>query len=462
MVRYIIIIISSLCIQSYFTEAQDFSINLSSKHHNKLNSIKDGHTRLVKYYKYYKKDSAQFMRKQEKHYKKAFDSTYHANRKQDRIRKQLVKKGIALPNDQLSKADTLAKQLNHWYSIMNDPTSSDSIKQVAKKKVKDLAIEKAKQHPGFQHLMDKYQLTGDTLDWKTVAQQVPGMDTLSGVFNSSPKELFSVAEEQSTKQVQQYAGKLLGKEFSEADKLKGLQEQYKKEYEQYMDRDKLKSEGKEKAIEEATDHFAEHSDKLTGAQAKMIKLMSKYRSFSNSNDLSDAVKHTSMEGKTFWEHLLIGGNFNVVSTDPFSLDMSPLLGYKFTTKFSMGLGMNFRYTYSDSIKNKFYISSKNTSYKAFVNYDIIKGFYAYGKWEKSGIKRNSNDKSTKTWKDNYFVGVGKKFLVHPKLYLTLTALYNLNNEENNPVHPRRFQMRMGFQVSELATRKKKIYYDPNR
>ncbi len=442
--------------------AQTIKITLSPKHTHKLTTIKSGHKKLTKFYKYYKKDSTQYVRAQEKHYKKTFDSTYRANRKQDKIRRQLVKKGISLPDDQLSKADTLTKQLNHWYSIMKDPTSSDSIKHAAKEKIKDLAIEKAKQHPGFQHLMDKYQLTGDTLDWKTVAQQVPGMDTLSGVFNSSPKELFSIAEEHSTKQIEQYAGKLLGNEFSEVDKLKDLPDHYKKEYEQYMDRDKLKEEGKQKVVEEATDQFVEHADKLQGAQAKMSKLLSKYREFSNSNDLSDAVKHTSMKGKTFFEHLLIGGNFNVVSTEPFSIDFSPMLGYKFTTKLSVGIGMNFRYTYVDSIKNKFYVSPANTSYKAFVNYDVIKGFFAYGEWEKSGIKMNSNDKSNKTWKDNYFIGVGKKFLIHPKLYLTTTALYNLNNEDNNPVHPRRFQMRIGFQVSELATRKKKIYYDPNR
>lgn len=87
--------------------------------------------------------------------------------------------------------------------------------------------------------------------------------------------------------------------------------------------------------------------------------------------------------------------------------------------------MNFRYIYSDIIKNKFYISPKNTSYKGFVNYDVIKGFFAYGEWEKSGIKKSKNDKSSKTWKDNYFIGIEKKFLVHPKLYLTVAALYTV-------------------------------------
>jgi hypothetical protein len=460
MAKYITICL--FCTIANCATAQNFSVALSEGHMKKLNALNSGKKRLIRYYKYYKKDSAQFVRKQDRYFKSTFDSTFRANRKQEKLRKQLEKKGISFPNDQLSKADTPKKQLRRWYAVMKDSTSSDSLKQIAKQKIKNLAIERAKQHPGFQNLLEQYQISGDTADWKTITAQVPGMDTLSGVFNSSPKELFSVAEEHSTKQIEQYAGKLLGKEFSEADKLKGLPDQYKKEYEQYMNREKLKSEGKEKVIQDATNHFAEDAKKLQSAQATMSKLMSKYREFSNSNDLSDAVKHTSMKGKTFFEHLLIGGNFNVVSTEPFSIDFSPMVGYKFTTKLAAGIGMNFRYTYVDSIKNKFYVSPANTSYKAFVNYDVIKGFFAYGEWEKSGIKMNSNDKSNKTWKDNYFIGVGKKFLIHPKLYLTTTALYNLNNEDNNPVHPRRFQMRIGFQVSELATRKKRIYYDPNR
>jgi hypothetical protein len=97
----------------------------------------------------------------------------------------------------------------------------------------------------------------------------------------------------------------------------------------------------------------------------------------------------------------------------------------------------------------------------FASYDLIKSFYAYAEWKKSGVKINS-EPAVNRWRDNYFVGVGKRFLIHPKLYLTLTALYNLNNTDNNPVYPRRFQIRAGFQLSELATRKKKVYYDPNR
>jgi hypothetical protein len=168
-------------------------------------------------------------------------------------------------------------------------------------------------------------------------------------------------------------------------------------------------------------------------------VLSKYREFVNSSDLSSGTKHSSMKGKSLREHLVIGGNFNIISSEPLSFDLSPQLGYKLTTKFFIGIGMNYRYTFGDSIRNSYYVSPTNTSYKAFVSYDIIRAFYAFSEWEKSGIPASSADRSSTKWKDNFFVGAGRRFLVYPKLYLTMTALYNLNNDHQNPVHPNRFQ-----------------------
>jgi hypothetical protein len=443
--------------------AQSFLINLSPNHQQKLNTIKSGHQRMMKYYKYYKKDSTHHSKKQEKKYKHTIDSTFKAERKDERLRKRMARKGIILPDNRLAKADETDKQLRYWHTVMKDSCSSDSTRKAAKLKVRELAIEKAKRHPGFQHLTDRYNISGDTVNWQQIAQQVPGLDTLSEVFDSSPEQLFKVAEEQSIKQFSDFTGAgAVQKEFAEAEKLKSLPDQYKKEYEKYTDKDQLKKEGKDKAVNEAMDYFAAHPERIQAAQAKMGKLLSKYREFSNSADLKGAVKQTSMQGKTFFEHLVFGGNFNILSTDPVSVDLSPMLGYKFTTKFFIGVGMVYRHTFSDSIKNSWYVSPVNTGYKVFANYDVAKGFFAYTEWERSGIASKLNDKSKKEWKNNYFIGAGKKFLVHPKLYLVTTLLYNLNNEDHNPVHPRRFQVKVGFQLSELATRKKKIYYNPNR
>jgi hypothetical protein len=169
-----------------------------------------------------------------------------------------------------------------------------------------------------------------------------------------------------------------------------------------------------------------------------------------------------MQGKTIWERLVVGGNFNVVSTTPISVDISPQLGYKFTSRFVVGVGMNYRHTFADSIKNNWYVSPKNTSVKGFINYEVMKGFFAYGEGESSFFADNSNDNSKVKWENNYFIGIGKKIAIHSKLYLNTTILYNLNPESPNQIYPRRFQIRIGFQLSELVTRKERISYDPNR
>ncbi|MBL0743090.1 hypothetical protein [Chryseolinea lacunae] len=440
--------------------SQDFTISLSPRHQKKLNATRNGHSRLVRYYKYYRRDSSRFVHDQERSYKRRLDSTFKAESKQRHLQKKLARKGMIRP--QVSGSDSLSTELNRWYSFLRDSSTTDSIRQRANIKVRELAVQKAKQYPGFQNLLEKYQISKDTADWKELAKHAPGFDTLSSVFNSSPEQVFKLAEKQSEKYANALGSKALGGGISEARALEGMTDQYKQQYEQYTNPEQLKEKGKAEAARQAVDHFANHTKELQGAQQKVSKILAKYKEFSDSNDLSTAVKRTSMQGKSFKEHLLIGGNFNVVSTQPFSLDFSPQVGYKFTTNFSVGVGMNYRFTYSDSIKSSSYVSPSNTSYKAFIHYDFFKSFFLYGEFERSGIKASGNDKSRKTWQNNCFVGLGRKFLVHPKLYLTLTALYNLNNSNNNPVHPRRFQVRVGFQLSELAIRKKKIFYDPNR
>jgi hypothetical protein len=460
--KLLFVVVLFLCLLASNLFAQTFAVSLSPKHASKLNSIKTGHKRLVRYYKYYKKDSTHHIRKEDKRYRHILDSAYRSDAVQAKYLKQLREKGLPIPVDSQLRKDTLMLTMNRWYKVLRDSTTSDSVRQVAKQKVKALVVEKARQYPGFEHLMDRYQLQGDSIGWESLSHQIPGVDTLASIFNSSPDELFNTASQEAEKKMSSIGRELIGGEISQAEALTKLPGKYVDEYGKYLDRDSVKNEVRERAASQAAEYFAGHADKLQGAQARLSKLLSKYREFSNPDDLSSAVKRTSMDGKTFWEHLLVGGNFNIVSTTPVSVDFSPQLGYKFNTNFAVGLGMNYRFSFSDSIRNSWYVSPSNTSFKVFANYDVIKGFFAIGEWEKSGIKEKSNDKFINSWKDNYFLGVGRKFLVHPKVFLTVTALYNLNPDDNNPVYPRRFQVRTGFQLSELATRKKKTYYNVNR
>lgn len=454
------LLLSFLLLINYNLFAQHGQIVLSPKHQEKLSHIRSGHARLIKYYKFYKTDSAKNAKSRERQLRRFMDSTWKADNAKYKLERKLLRKGIY--RNHLSVPDTFNNEFSKWNRIAKDTTLQDSVRTIAKGRAKVASLVKLKEYPQFQSAFEKYQLYDDTVSWQELSEQVPGVDTLSTIF-SSPTELFEETENTSVEYLD-YAGSLskVNNQMREVGNLKNLPEQYADDHGKYIDREYLKKQGTEKATIKAVDHFAQHADKLEAAQKRVSKLLLKYKDFANSDDLNNAKKHTSMQGKSFWEHLIIAGNFNIISTKPLSIDFSPQVGYKFTTNFFVGLGMNYRFTFRDSIKNNFYVSPSNTSLKLFANYEFIKSFYVLAEWEKSPTASGAGDNHTKHWEDNYFLGVGRRFLVHPKLYVTLTALYNFNNEQSNPIHPKRFQLRIGFLLSELAIRKKRINYDPNR
>lgn len=446
-----------------FPAYSQVEVTLRPRYQQKISQAKTGHRQMLRFYKYYKKDSALQARAIDKKHKRELDSTWRAERTRQKLVKRLAKRGIPVP--QLPQHDTLQSHLAHWRGVMKDTTLSDSARAVAKEKVKILAFERAKQYPGYQQLQERYLMYGDSVDWSQLSAQVPGLDTLKGVFDSSPKQVFDQSGKLTEQSLTKFGGGNaagLTKNLNQFDKLKGMPGQYKDKVDAYRDPDKLKGEGKDKLSAVVADHFANHPEALVTGQAKVSKLLSKYRAFSNSNDLRDATKRTSMKGKTLFERLVIGGNFNVVSVKPVSLDLSPELGFRFSSKLSTGIGMNYRYTFGDTIRHSWYVSPRNTGFKVFMNYDIIKSFYAYGEWNITGVSVGKGEVAQKQWINNYFLGIGRKFLIHPKVYMTATAVYNLNAKHYNPSYINRFQIRIGFQLSEFATRKKQVYYDPNR
>jgi alkylated DNA repair dioxygenase AlkB len=240
--------------------AQNFNISLSEKHLKKLQSYQNGHKRLKQYYKFYSKDSLDHRRRLDKKYKRELDSAYRANRKQGKLERQLAKKGIILPRKELSYGDSLNRELKKYWAITKDSTASDSAKQVAKEKVREIALKQAEQYPDYLNALNQYQ-SGDSLSWETLASKVPGFDTLSGVFNSSPEEVFATSEKTAETMLTKAAGaSALGQQFAEAEKLKQLPDQYMNEYKKYADRQTLEAEAEQKAAAEAVKVFEEKAD----------------------------------------------------------------------------------------------------------------------------------------------------------------------------------------------------------
>lgn len=440
--------------------AQNFNINLSENHLRKLETYKSGHKRLKQYYKFYRKDSLDLSSAQRKKYKRELDSISRAEIKQEKLRRRLFRQGLKLPDAGSVYVDNLDREVKRYLNMINDSSTSDSVRTFARIKVKQLAVEKAKLTREYQTTVERY-LAGDSLTWEKVTEDIPGLDTLSDLFNSSPDEFFATVEHSAEDGLKRATGgTLFGDDFNKAEQLRYFPGKYHRQVQGLTHRDSLQDKVKNLATSEAIKQLQQNAA-ITQAQQQVGRLLSKYREFANSSDLSTATKNTSMKGKSFREHLVIGGNFNVISSQPLSIDLSPQLGYKFTTKFFVGLGMNYRCTFGDSIRHAHFVSTSNTSVSGWTSYDVFRSFYAVAEWERSGITVSANDKANRQWTNNYFVGMGKRLLVHPKVYLTVSARYNLNNDNQNKVYTNRFQIRVGFQLSELAGKKNLIYYDPN-
>lgn len=232
-----------------------------------------------------------------------------------------------------------------------------------------------------------------------------------------------------------------------------MQNQYKSQLNDLNDSTARKEMLKQKAEELAMQYIQDNPGVLQAAQKKMDLLMKKYSSVVNSNDLSTAVKRTSLKGRTFRERLVIAGNFQMISLQPVSVDFSPQIGYRFNSQLSIGVGGMYRQTFNDSIQ---FLSPTVLGYKSFVSYDVIRSFFAYGEYGQNspGVKIEEGI-STRIWKAAALLGVGRKFSISKKIDMTVVALYNFLHEPGDPVYPRPFMVRFGFQLSDIALLKRK-------
>jgi hypothetical protein len=198
---------------------------------------------------------------------------------------------------------------------------------------------------------------------------------------------------------------------------------------------------------------------LKTTQQSMSKIFSKYRVFANSSDLTHAIRQTSLKGRTFRERLVLAFNFDMKSVEPFAIGISPTAGYKFNTRFQTGVGLDF--VLGRDVRDNRILEAGGIGYKWFTNYDVLKSFFVIAEVAWASVSPG-DELASRKWGRSINIGLGKKMLIHPKLYFTVTGLYDLFTNHGGAFHPDRFSIRFGFQSSELANRKLRPVYDPNK
>lgn len=467
-------------------------VRISQKHSDKLAKITSPEKKLARYHKYYSKDSIKLVRNLDRYWKQKSDSLTKAagdrrqkleSRKADILsRASRAKSSISINDDsykmspgveiRFSKAslariyaclreiqfemskDTLGfnfARANKFKPSVPQVQSRLNVGNAKRRLPGRLPMFKRpnpSDNPAVKHALAMQSKTMEYHDQvrKYKAYSELNADSLKGMGS----EKFEQAAMQRISSLADF--KSQQSEMAKLNELTAMRDQYKGQMETMSDSTRRIEMAKSKASEAAL-KLAGKNGSLKTAQRKMSMLMRKYSAVSNSNDLSTAVKKTSLQGKSFGEHLLLAANFQVLGLNPVSFDFSPQIGYKFNTRFALGVGGTYRQTIKDSIPT---LSPTVFGYKVFSSFTAYQSFFVYGEYDRNspGVIRQENV-AKRIWKPAALLGIGRTFSVHRKVDMTVTALYNFLYEYGDPVYPRPFIVRFGFQLSELALLKRK-------
>jgi hypothetical protein len=150
------------------------------------------------------------------------------------------------------------------------------------------------------------------------------------------------------------------------------------------------------------------------------------------------------ETRTLKDNLYLGGNMGLnLFGRVFFVDVSPIVGYKITDKFSVGPGVVYQY-----------ISGRNVSYsnygvKGFARFLFVPSIFAHAEHEVLNVPEHFNSSATgrltverRRNVSSTFVGGGYRQQVSSKFALDTMILFNLQNNDltpySNPV------LRLGF------------------
>ncbi len=170
-------------------------------------------------------------------------------------------------------------------------------------------------------------------------------------------------------------------------------------------------------------------------------------------DPQETSDEPERESSKFWDKVVVGGNFGAQFGNVTAVDISPLIGYRFTPKFTAGVGytyqfVKYKYPYDDPF-NLFYDYKLNvTGGRVYAQQQLFYGLFAHAEYEYLWFKYESLE-TLETYKSEYpglFLGGGYNLKIGRNSYLQFLALYNVLWGADNLIYASPFQLRFGFNI----------------
>ena len=156
-----------------------------------------------------------------------------------------------------------------------------------------------------------------------------------------------------------------------------------------------------------------------------------------------AAKKSEDDGKgKFSDRLYLGGNFSMQFGTITAIDLSPMVGYRFSETFSAGPGFTYQYVNYKNLD----ISTDIIGYRVFARKMLNEQLFAYGEYENlyweyfdpfTGI-------SGEGWVPGVMLGGGLFQPIGRKAGVMITVLYNLTYDQIRSPYASPLIVRAGF------------------
>lgn len=305
-------------------------------------------------------------------------------------------------------------------------------------------------------------LPGVGNELKGVTGEMKDVTNVTGEVGKYEKDLQNVAKgnlnevKEAPKALESKAGELSGMN-NLTGQTKAL-DQYKDDLKQLQDPAKGKDQLLQKGKQEAMNHFAGKEQVLQQAMDKVSKYKQKYSSLQSIQDIPKR-RPNEMRGKPFRERLIPGIAFQIQRKgNDLLIDLNPYAGYRFTGRFTAGMGWNQRVAYN-SKSNDFTSKARVFGPRMYAEYNLFKGFSPRVELEvintfvpKALLSPMASDVGNRQWVWTAFAGMKKDYRFLKKVKGTTMIMFNLYDPLHKSPYADVLNVRFGFEFPQ----KKKV------
>jgi hypothetical protein len=175
----------------------------------------------------------------------------------------------------------------------------------------------------------------------------------------------------------------------------------------------------------ANDVLQEQPELVQQSQQHIGKMKKLYGNVKSGRDVitGEEVPTPKWKEQKRWRY---GGNFQIISTDPFQMDASPFVSYQVARILQLGVGITGRLEVKETSDGSIAANEKGWTYGArlFGQFGKVKGFFAHLEWENTKLRESNGIQQ------NFLAGIGRDLRITEKVSSALLALYNINHGDN--------------------------------